>query len=120
MSALVSANMLAEKDRPATEAVLTHFQAEQAKIKGAFRRVAVTNSVLPTLDEFEVVVDVRMSFDRGSVAFAVPMAVAHIDTDVPHEELWVQMSKARLKTLVKDLTKALEQLEQAEVWAARS
>jgi len=117
VAALLETQFITETERQAVESVLTHFQAERTKVTGAFRKAAVSSRVLPSLVDFELSVDIRVDFEKEQIALAVPIIVAHLDTDAAHEELWFQMSKTQVERLSEDLRKVLGRLDQAEKWA---
>jgi hypothetical protein len=115
-AALVREDLLDKSGQPAVERLLTHYQQERGKVSSAFRKVALTTKVLPSLDDYDFAIDVRLDFDKEQPALAVPIVVGHIDTDAPHQEVWFQMSKAQTEKLVEDLKKIVAHLEQAEKW----
>jgi hypothetical protein len=116
VAALLETEFIGAPARQAVESVLTHYQRERAEVTGAFRKAAVSSRVLPSLVDFELSIDVRLDFEKEQISLAVPLIVAHLDTDAVHEELWFQMTKAQAERLSDDLKKVLARIEQAEKW----
>ena len=54
-----------------------------------FSRRRLASAVLPTLELFDISVDVRFRFKGDQIEESVPIAVVHIDTDAQHHELWI-------------------------------
>jgi hypothetical protein len=116
-AALVEAELLEATGKQPAEAVLAHFQQERTKVGSAFRKTTLSSRLLPSLTSLDFVVDVRVDFDREEVGVAVPVVLAHLDTDAVHQELWFQMSRPQVENVLEDLKKVLSRLEQAEKWA---
>jgi hypothetical protein len=116
IAALVETDLLNPTEQQAAESVLTYFQGERTKVTGAFRKVAIGPRVLLSLMDFETTVDIRMDFEKEQIGLAVPVVLAHIDTDAAHVELWFQMSKTQVEKMYEDLKKVLARIEQAENW----
>jgi len=112
----VSAGLIREDDAkvllPFGELVVS----QRAGLKEILTRARLSSVVLPVLVQFDVTVDVRLGFEDGRVAAALPVAVVHLDTDAEGQEIFFQVNVRQLKRLVEDLTTALREIEAAERW----
>ena len=93
---------------------------DRKKLKQGFEQASLQNSLLPSLSEFDVGIDLRLHFEDGKVSHAVPVIVAHIDTDSYEQELWFQMTPFQLESLIASLQEALKQLKEAESIARKA
>jgi hypothetical protein len=103
--------------------------SQRPRIRQALERTRLGSSVLPSLIEFGVTVDVRLGFEkqpedaaleasaRDDVTIAVPVAVIHIDTDATTQEVWFQLTKKELEGVIENLQLALRRLRAAEAWS---
>lgn len=69
---------------------------------------------LPTLRSFDISVDLKLKFDRNGISKMLPIATFHIDTESYTQEIWLQISKRQLETLINELNTALDQMKLAE------
>jgi hypothetical protein len=111
----IIAENIAEKIRPFVDAVI----AERVQITRAIRRGSLPTQVLPSLASFDVVVDLRMLFEKETVAEGLAVAVMHLDTDSDGEEMRFQASREQLEQLKDDIEDALRKMELAETWGRR-
>jgi hypothetical protein len=119
ISSAVKASMihqdLVAKIQPFVDTVV----AERPQIERILRRAALPVQVLPSMSGVEVVVDLRLAFEEGTVLEAVPVAIVHIDTDANGEEVWFQASLNQMRELKSDVEEAIKQMEAAEAWGTR-
>jgi len=94
--------------------IATAICAHRDSIKAAVERAQLSGMVLPSLSAFEVAVDIRVRMSDGKITAAVPVTVAHIDTDGDRQELWVQLSTGDIENITKKLTDCLDEMRQAE------
>lgn len=78
------------------------------------------NAVLPTLMEFELALEARVQFSEGSIEYAVPIAIAYIDTDAEDQLIWFQMNEQRIREIRNKLTTILSQIEVMNKWLTDS
>ncbi len=98
--------------------VAEHAAAGKAVVMEASRLAELANENLPSLAYFGTSIDLRLGFEKSTVAAAVPVLVVHIHTDVDSEEpLSFQMTRRQLEGVVEDLKKALERMKSAELLA---
>lgn len=93
--------------------------ASREEIKAGIERALLANGVLPSLRDFEIAVDARVEVVDGKLKTLVPIAIAHVDTDAAHVELWVQLSKGDVEDIIKKLSQCLEDMKLAETLELR-
>jgi hypothetical protein len=113
---MLAAEIISKDAQVTVVSLLNELQRERSTVAGAFRRAALAHRLLPTLIDLELMVDVRMDFDKDQIALAVPVVLMHIDTDAADQEIWLQMNKGQLHKAIEDLKKTLARLEAAERW----
>jgi hypothetical protein len=88
-------------------------------INETIQRSALASEALPTLTEFEAIVDIRPAFDKEKqhITFVVPVLIMHIDTDSYGAEVRLQINKRQLEKMIEDLKTALQQMNEAERWS---
>ena len=111
-----AAQIVNESDTRAMLAFSGLVARDRARLKELLQRSQTASRVLPTLDTFDIAIDTRLSFKKEDVVFAVPVLVAHMDTDSGTDEVWFQMSKVQVRLLIEKLQEALRRLEIAEAW----
>lgn len=91
------------------------------ELRKVLERSSLAKEVLPSINEFDVAVDVRLSFSQnGPIEFGVPVAVVHLDTDAYKHEIWFQMTKRQVQRMVDDLQEALRRMDETQKWLDRS
>lgn len=101
-------------------AVLTFYEAierDRSALKDALERSRFSGEVLPSLDEFETTVDIRLGFEKGRLSFAAPIALIHVDTDARGQEVWLQVTKRQVEQILRELQETLRRMDEAEKWA---
>jgi hypothetical protein len=119
INACLSASLLREDRVPKVRSFLETIVAQQPQIGRTIRRAEMPGQVLPSVSNFEVVVDLRMAFDGEAVAEVVPVAIVHVDTDAEVEELWFQASRQQMQQLKIDVDEAIRRMDLAEAWGNR-
>ena len=120
VSAFVDSRLLDAGAKQPVEMILARFFNDRAKIDATYRRASVADRLLPSLENFELDIDVRFDFEKQEIALAVPVVLARIDTDAPHEEIWFQMTKSQAETMLKDLQQVLDRIASVEKWLPSS
>lgn len=77
------------------------------------RRHSLSAETLPSLVSFELSVDLRLGFSEEKLVESVPVAVVHISTDT-EPEIWLQLSRGDIDTIITKLQKTSKQMEVAE------
>ena len=77
-------------------------------------RGRLANVVLPSLVQFETTVDLRIQFDNEKPKDFVSIAVVHIETDAENTEIWCQLSRFQIETILDKLKNTLKEMEIAE------
>jgi hypothetical protein len=88
--------------------------ARRATLARAMERNRLASAVLPSLALFDVSVDLRIRFQDGKAQESVPVALAHIDTDTDNNEIWFQMSRADVDTMIEKLQNTATEMDSAE------
>jgi hypothetical protein len=105
--------MLDAADRDAIGEFTEQVARTRLEIRKSLARGELSQQIFPSLVLFDVKVDLRLEFAEGKVSAAVPVVIAHIDTDSTNSELWFQMSYTQLVALEKKLASSLEELQLA-------
>lgn len=119
-SGCVKAEMIAPELIPNITPFLEVVVSERTQFSRTLRRTSMPSQVLPFLTEFEVAIDVRISFEDQTVDDSVPVAIVHVDTDQMGEKLWFQASKTQMQRLKADIDVAIRRMEAAEAWARKA
>jgi hypothetical protein len=90
--------------------------SQRAGVRQLLTRSQLSAVVLPVLTSFDITVDIRLGFEEGQVATALPVAVVHMDTDSAGQEVWFQINQRQLERTIKDLNNALKEIQEAERW----
>jgi hypothetical protein len=88
--------------------------ARRATLTRAMERSRLANLVLPSLVRLEVTVDLRIRFQDGRAQDSVPVALVYIDTDSDNNEMWFQMSRADVDTMIEKLQSTATDMDLAE------
>jgi hypothetical protein len=100
---------LASKLQPFITAVLK----DQPNVKDELEEFSLASEVLPALTTFDLTVDLRLKFKSNKVVQAVPIAIAHLDTDAEGQIVWFQMTSLQVEKLILDLQRVQEKLKAA-------
>jgi hypothetical protein len=112
----VSAALIRETDADGLIAFAELVVVQRVGLREILTRARLSSVVLPVLTNFDVTVDVRLGFEDGRVAAALPVVLVHLDSDAEGQEIWFQVNRRQLERLVGDLTTALKEVEIAERW----
>jgi hypothetical protein len=83
------------------------------EINISIQRAQLAGEVLPSLDAFDIAVDVRIRVVGGEVKTFVPVAVIRINTDAD-DNLWLQLSTGDIENIIGKLSKSLQEMKFAE------
>jgi len=119
LASIVKAGIVPQSLVPKIQPFVATVIAESAQIARKMRRASLPNQVLPYLSNIEVVVDLRIAFEKEAVSEVVPVAIVHIDTDAYGEEIWFQASIELMRQLRSDVDEAIKRMEAAEAWSNR-
>jgi hypothetical protein len=87
---------------------------ERPRLQKTIKNRALSAETMPSLERFDVSIDLRLSFGRENQILAgVPVAIVHIDTDA-EPELFLQMSKGDVEMVVGKLRRVLDRMNEAE------
>ena len=113
--------LLEDHNREAATALLRVIENHYSEGRTNLQRMSLEGEVLPYLMEFEATVDIRLGFDTEGtdVAFAVPVAMLHVDTDSYNQEIWFQVGIAQIETMIETLQIAAERMKAANSLAGK-
>jgi hypothetical protein len=116
-SGIFSSLPLSSEAKNAVQSLLSVLVQQRPSLDGAYEKRELASNTLPTLEDTNFSVDLRVLFKEGKVSVNTPVVIAHFDTDGMNQELWFQMSKKRLERLIKDLEKIAAEVDVLEKWA---
>lgn len=111
--ALVKSALLGPQQQSTAVNLIRLLRQSTPSLKQIVAQTSLASEVLPSLTTLEFAVDIRLRFEDEGL-LAVPVLVAHIDTDSSHGESWFQMTKGQAERLIGDFKNVLAQMEQAE------
>lgn len=115
MKAAEEAQFLESADAPAVVALAQVILRDRDALAVIVERARIGVEVLPSFESLAATTDVRLGFKEGRVSLAVPVVVAHLDTDFI-KGLWFQLTRGQLELLITQLEHAKRNLEAAEQW----
>jgi hypothetical protein len=86
----------------------------------AMARNQLANAVLPSVAQFSVTVDLRIRFENEKAQEFVPVALVHLDTDADNTEIWCQLSRADITSIIQKLSNAAREMDLAEALLKRA
>lgn len=97
-----------------TDLLISEFSA----LDRTLEQTSLQTDALPTLDEIDFSVELRLNFTGDNqVAEVAPIVVVHLDTDVNNREIWFQMTPYQVDALIAGLQEIQGQLVAAESFA---
>ena len=96
------------------KSIATSICASRDEIKRTVARTQLAGEVLPSLYTFDVAIDLRIRVIDGKIATSAPVAIVHIDTDADDHDVWLQLGRGDIESIIRTLKKALEDLQVAE------
>ena len=117
VEAAVATKVIKEESRDRLLKFSNFAASQRDKIDSEITGRALASEVLPSLSRFDVTIDVRLRFEKDSVARSRPVAVVHLDTDSEGQLIWFQVNQMQLERIIEKLTEARRRLDAAEIWA---
>lgn len=108
-----------EKDAPAAARIARIVNEDRDRLDKTIERRYLAAQTLPSLNSFDVSVDLRLQFDGSEVREGVPVAVVYIATD-GNPELWLQLTQADVALIVEKLGSISQQMNSAAELFSRS
>jgi hypothetical protein len=99
---------------PTVRAIADIIIRERPTLAKEMARHQLAAEVLPSLAQFDVTVDLRVRFNNDKADEFVSVAVVHIDTDGNNQELWLQLSKSDITTMLDKINKAAREMDLVE------
>jgi len=103
-----------QQQEPSLRIIVESVWARRSELTTAIESTQLAGEVLPSLYSLETTIDVRLRVVSGEVKTHVPVLLLHIDTDAPHNELWLQLSRGEVEQIIERLTNCLKEMEVAE------
>jgi hypothetical protein len=119
VQAAEGAGVLPAGSAAAFDRLVQELRPQEAAFRESIKSSELASEILPSFDEIDTTVDLRLGFDREKVSASIPIIVAHLKTDARESHVWFQMQKRDIVRLISQFEKLLKQLEEAERWAAR-
>jgi len=115
---VIEAGLATASEKPALLRILPKLQQTKPDFRKAMDTRELEEAVLPSFDEFEAVVDIRIGGSERS-GFAIPVAIAFLDTDSRDQRIWFQLTKKDVESLVEKLNLVLKRFREAEELIAK-
>jgi len=112
----LKAKIVSESDQGALLSFAEMIVKQRDNLKNVLTESQTASRILPALEDFSTVVDVRPIIKKGQITSCIPVVLVHLDTDMANEELCFQMSKNQLKQVLERLNTTLQRVEQLEIW----
>ncbi len=106
--------LFAVDDEPVVRAVAASIAEGRGEWKRAVEQRSLAAETLPALTAFEVSVDLRLGFKNNDIEDAVSVALIHLDTDANNQEVWLQMTRGDVQTVIEKLNNTLKQMDAAQ------
>ena len=107
-------NLFDEQHSEAAMSLATLVCEQRAALSTALQKAQLSGSVLPSLEQFNLAVDLRLKIAEGVVRTSVPVVVAYISTDVDGKSLGFQMTKTDVEEMINKLQEISEAIKTAE------
>jgi hypothetical protein len=118
LQGVVDSGLISASEKPGLLWILPKVQQFKPELSKTVATRRLMDAVLPSFEDFEAVVDIRIGdYEKGG--FAVPMAVALLDTDTRDHRLWFQLTKQDVETLIERLNLVLKRFKEAEELVAK-
>jgi hypothetical protein len=118
LEALVESDLVTAAQKPTLAKIVPKVMQVAPELNEAAARQRLTEAVLPSFKRFQAVLDIRIgNEDRGG--FALPVAIAFLDTDTNNQRLWFQLTRQDVEDLLEKLNSILKRFKEAEELVAR-
>lgn len=118
LQATIESGLISDAEKPALLRILPKLAEITPTIGKAVTRERLLNAVLPSFDDFDAELDIRIG-GKEHAGLAVPVAVAFLDTDSRDQRLWFQLSKDDVEGLIEKLNLLLKRFKEAEELIAK-
>lgn len=115
---MVDSGLVSTSDTPSLLRVVSKTSQIKEEFGKATETRSLVNAVLPSFDDFEAVLDIRIG-DLKRGGFAQPIAIAFLDTDARDHRLWFQLTREDLENLLEKLNALLGRFKEAEELKAK-
>ena len=114
ISSLHGIKILSEENKEDITAFGAAAAKNRADLKQKLSLASLQHTLLPSLTEFGVKVDLRLEFDGDSISRVAPVVLVHLDTDAIDQEIWFQLTPSQVEGLIVRLKQVAKQLDLAE------
>ncbi|MFI4933749.1 MAG: hypothetical protein ACHP7N_03955 [Caulobacterales bacterium] len=102
-----------ESGKAAVSEISIAVSTRRDELKESMDNSSLANSVLPSLVQFDLDIDIRVKFENNKVINSAPVAVVFIGSDREGQDICLQLSKTDIDMLVDRLTKASGEMDLA-------
>lgn len=113
LEALVESGLVSVAEKSSLLRIAPKITQIAPQVSKAVTTQRLTDAVLPSFDAFEAVLDIRIG-DEERGGFALPVAIAFLDTDAREHRLWFQLTRQNVEDLAKKLSQLLKRFKEAE------
>ena len=110
-SSLLEYNILPKENIEFLNTVISEIEKNKNSLKNSLDNQELGVRVLPSLTGIDIVVEMRFDFEKTDIKRSIPIAIAYIATDSARHQLWVQLTKADIAKLIRQLTEISEQMD---------
>jgi hypothetical protein len=118
LQVMIDSDFVSSQDQSSLLRIVPKITQIKPEINKAVATNRLLSAVLPSFDDFEAVLDIRVG-DEESGGFALPVAVAYLDTDARDQHLWFQLTREDVEKLQEKLNSLLKRFKEAEAIVAK-
>jgi hypothetical protein len=118
LQGMIDSGIVSAPDKPALLLLVPAIKDIGPAIQTAISRTRLADAVLPSFEDFEVVLDIRLGDDEG-VEVYIPVAIAFLKTDANDQRLWFQLTKSDVEGLIEELNSLLKKFKKADELATK-
>jgi hypothetical protein len=104
---------------PALLELAARLAERKAEYKEALEIASLAREVAPSLEGFDLTVELRFSFEDNLPTRSVPVVLCSLRTDSKKNRAFFQLRKQEVIKLIDQLSRAVRQVEALEKWAAK-
>ena len=97
----------------AFDQVVSLINRDRTRLRAAVEDASLANTVLPSLVSFDVELDLRLRLEDGKILRGVPVVIVHLDTDCDGQQIWFQLKKTTIASLIESLSGAMNAMDAA-------
>lgn len=117
LQALVDAKLIEEEQTEPVAKFATELAQQRERLRTNLEQTSLASDLLPSLEDVDVVLDLRVSVKNETVAMHVPIAIIRLETDDYDQKLVFQTTESQLGRLIKHLKASQEKMATMANWA---